>query len=90
MDEGMAARPLVHEQTALDEVPNDVSAMATNDGDDLPLSTLRAQFAIWTRLIRPSALLLVLTPALTALLLLWIRGARLLPVPALAGSSASH
>jgi 1,4-dihydroxy-2-naphthoate octaprenyltransferase len=85
MDDGMSARPLVHEQAALDEAPNDMSAMAPTDGNDLPFSTARAQVAIWTRLIRPSALLLVLTPALTALLLLWIRGARILPVPALAG-----
>lgn len=85
MDDGMATRPLVHEQSALEEAPNDMSALATNDGDDLPLPTARAQVVIWTRLIRPSALLLVLTPALTALLLLWLRGARLLPVPALAG-----
>jgi 1,4-dihydroxy-2-naphthoate octaprenyltransferase len=41
--------------------------------------------ATWLLLIRPSALLLVLVPALTALALLWIRGATILTLPALAG-----
>jgi 1,4-dihydroxy-2-naphthoate polyprenyltransferase len=85
MDDGMAARPLAHGQAAMDEAPDDMSAMAEHYGDDIPLATARERVAIWIRLIRPSALILVLTPALTALLLLWIRGAQMLPIPAVAG-----
>ncbi|HEX5157720.1 MAG TPA: prenyltransferase [Ktedonobacterales bacterium] len=87
MDDWTVARPFVQNAQA-DQADNDVaeaaSASATMSEAGLtpvPVSRLGA----WVRLIRPSALLLVLVPALTALALLWLRGVTVLALPALAG-----
>ncbi len=79
MDDGTVARPFVHNAQA----ESDVATAGISEAS-LALAP-RSRLATWMRLIRPSAQLLVLVPALTALALLWIRGARLLALPALAG-----
>lgn len=85
MDDGTVAQPFVHDRQALPETAGAESTAASSYGGDTPVYTASSHIAVWVRLIRPAALLLVLTPALTALALLWIRGARILPLPAIAG-----
>ena len=88
MDDGMVARPFVQDGQALSDT--EAGGLDAPDGlrglsDDLPLFIASTRSVTWLRLIRPSALLLVIVPALTALALLWVRGAQLLPAPALSG-----
>ncbi len=84
MDDGTVARPFVHDTQAID---NGTDAHATMAGrhDDAPARAFASWLSTWVRVVRPAALLLVLVPTLTALALLWIRGVRILPLPALAG-----
>ena len=84
MDDGTAAQPPMQRfevdgQTAESESP--ISGQAAS----VPYPSLPSRPVIWLRLIRPAALLLVLIPALTALALLWARGARIMALPAVAG-----
>ena len=84
MDDGTAAQPPMQRfevdgQTAESESP--ISGQAAS----VPYPSLPSRPVIWLRLIRPAALLLVLFPALTALALLWTRGARIMALPAVAG-----
>lgn len=85
MDDWTVARPFVHENQTASEAEDAELAAAMSNGGDLPAPVATSHTVIWVRLIRPSALLLVVVPALTALALLWYRGARILPLPALAG-----
>lgn len=83
MDDGTLARPIADEAGAADGA-DDVQPPSVGGGGDQS-ATLPSPFVMWLRLVRPSALLLVLVPALTALILLWLRGASIRPIPALAG-----
>ena len=85
MDDGTVARPFVQNARAHNDVAED-AATATDSmsGAGLALPP-GSRLATWIRLTRPSALLLVIVPALTALALLWLRGVTLLALPALAG-----
>lgn len=53
-----------------------------HDADEVALARKRGA---WWRVLRPRVLLLAIAPALAALLLVWIRDGRLLPVPAVSG-----
>ncbi|HEU5347108.1 MAG TPA: prenyltransferase [Ktedonobacterales bacterium] len=85
MDDGTVARPFVPEHQAGNIMPDAASVAAMGNDENTSSLTTPSRFATWIRLVRPSALLLVLLPALTALALLWIRGATILVLPALAG-----
>jgi 1,4-dihydroxy-2-naphthoate polyprenyltransferase len=85
MDDGTAARPFVHESQATNDAADAERVSAISYGGPAPVITPPSQWATWIRLIRSSALLLVLVPALTALALLWLRGAKIMALPALAG-----
>jgi 1,4-dihydroxy-2-naphthoate octaprenyltransferase len=85
MDDGTVARPFVHSARADNDVAKGPVTPSTGIGPTDLARAPRSRLATWIRLIRPSALLLVLVPALTALALLWLRGAKLLALPALAG-----
>jgi 1,4-dihydroxy-2-naphthoate polyprenyltransferase len=85
MDDGTAARPFVHENQAVNDAAGGERVAALSDGDTVPAMETPPQVATWIRLVRPSALLLVLVPALTALELLWLRGAKIMALPAVAG-----
>lgn len=85
MDDGTVARPFVHDRQAINEAGDAESLSSASFSGGGSMRSVSAGFSTWIRLIRPAALLLVLTPALTALALLWIRGATILAVPALAG-----
>ena len=85
MDDGTVARPFVHDQQAAGDAQSaETIAAMGNPGNTASLAA-PSQIGVWIRLVRPSALLLVLLPALTALALLWIRGATILALPALSG-----
>lgn len=85
MDDGTMARPFVHDSPAVNQAEDAESiASMSNSGSLLP-TVAASRTVTWVRLIRPSALLLVVVPALTALALLWLRGASILALPALAG-----
>jgi 1,4-dihydroxy-2-naphthoate polyprenyltransferase len=100
MDDGTVAQPFAHKTSTLDDVASadpdtstgDIGDMSDTDDtgirgdlDEFSLADATSPLTTAIRLLRPSALLLVLTPALTALALLWIRGATILPLPAIAG-----
>ena len=84
MDDGMAAQPAMG-QPQVGDVAASSDAFPVAGAGDLPVVAPTSRIATWVRLIRPAALLLVLVPALTALALLWLRGARIMALPALAG-----
>lgn len=85
MDDAMSAQPVAQEHQAISDAVDEAAVAAMSYGGDIPLSAAPSRFLTWIRLMRPASLLLVLTPALTALALLWLRGARILPLPAVAG-----
>ncbi|HEY1389829.1 MAG TPA: prenyltransferase [Ktedonobacterales bacterium] len=85
MDDGTVARPFVQKARADNDVADGAAADSASIGGADLASVPRSRLATWLRLIRPSVLLLVLVPALTALALLWLRGVTLLALPALAG-----
>lgn len=88
MDDWTVAGPLVQGSQTVGATDSSATpdAVGANDydGEEAPFAS-DSRVLTWLRLIRPSALLLVIVPALTALELLWLRGAKLLAVPALAG-----
>lgn len=87
MDDGMAAQPPIQPGQTRDEALTAASLAAQDAGsaDGLVYSAPSSRIVTWMRLVRPAALLLVVVPALTALALLWLRGVRIMAVPALAG-----
>lgn len=85
MDDGTVARPFVHSARADNDVVETETLATGNMNEASLVYAPSSRLATWIRLIRPSALLLVLVPALTALALLWLRGVSLLALPALAG-----
>ncbi|MGE5335493.1 MAG: prenyltransferase, partial [Nitrososphaerota archaeon] len=85
MDDGTVARPFVHGQQAASDAQSAEVIAAIGRADHATSFAAPSGFTIWIRLVRPSALLLVLLPALTALALLWIRGATIQALPALSG-----
>ena len=87
MDDGMAAQPPIQPGQISDEALAAESLAAKDAGaaDDLSYSVPSSRILTWIRLVRPAALLLVVVPALTALALIWMRGVRIMAVPALAG-----
>lgn len=85
MDDGTVARPFVQNARADTDTAEAAATVTARRSGDGMAPMPRSRLATWMRLTRPSALLLVLVPALTALLLLWVRGATLLALPALAG-----
>ncbi|HEX5441913.1 MAG TPA: prenyltransferase [Ktedonobacterales bacterium] len=85
MDDGTVAQPFVQNAQADNDVADGAATDSTSVGGADLAPTPRSRLATWIRLIRPSALLLVLVPALTALALLWLRGVTLLALPALMG-----
>lgn len=84
MDDGMAAQPSKRQHPMSDDAVNGDSLSAATAGA-LPVVPPGSPFVVWIRLIRPAALLLVLVPALTALVLLWVRSARIMALPAISG-----
>ncbi|HEX6543329.1 MAG TPA: prenyltransferase [Ktedonobacterales bacterium] len=85
MDEGTRPRPLAHSGAIGGaESVRPVAPSSMGDGVPSPAAS-HIPVGIWVRLIRPSALLLALVPALTALLLLWLRGWSIQALPALSG-----
>lgn len=85
MDDGTLAQPFVRNAETHQGAENAQSNVSISASGSVPSVTLESPFTTWIRLIRPSALLLVLVPALTALALLWLRGAKIMALPALAG-----
>jgi 1,4-dihydroxy-2-naphthoate polyprenyltransferase len=90
MDDGTLAGHFVAGDSEIDFAAEDSQSNASlNPGVQAPVPSFIAAVpsrpVVWLRLVRPSSLLLVLVPALTALALLWVRGAKMMALPALAG-----